>query len=41
MVKHVAQTILLEVEVVHLDVGNSYIEHNSQMNHAMEPVEKN
>lgn len=42
MVKHfaedIAQTILLELKVLHLEVGSSWAEHNSQLNRLMEPV---
>lgn len=37
-VEDIAQTILLEVKVVHLDVGNSCTGHNSQLNHPGESV---
>lgn len=34
----IAQTILLELKSLHLDVGSSWAQHNSQLNHLMKPV---
>jgi len=38
IVEDVAQTIRFEVKAVHLNASNSCTEHNSQLNHSMEPV---